>query len=80
MEGRTLRAVPTSLKAIAASDAEASLSEEPSAVIPHAGIRAGEGRVTALPTATRELMYLATQRRLITIDSNRDRLIQWAEF
>jgi hypothetical protein len=42
----------TSLKAIAVDDAGASLSEEPSAVIPHAGIRAGEGRITALPTAT----------------------------
>ena len=49
-----------SLEAIAASDAEASLSEacpdrsrrEPGAVISHAGIRAGEGRATALPTAT----------------------------
>jgi len=42
----------TSLKAIAVGDAEASLSEEPSAVIPHAGIRAGGRRVTAFPTAT----------------------------
>jgi hypothetical protein len=42
----------TSLKAIAVDDAGASLSEEPSAVIPHAGIRAGEGRITALSTAT----------------------------
>ena len=31
---------------------EASISEEPGAKIPHAGIRAGGGRVTALPTAT----------------------------
>ena len=44
--------MPTSLKAIAVPDAEASLSEEPGAVISHAGIRAGEGRATALPTAT----------------------------
>jgi len=48
--------VPTSLEAIAffgiCRIAEASLSEEPSAVIPHAGIRAGGGRATALPTAT----------------------------
>jgi len=33
--------------------AEASISEEPGAIIPHAGIRAGGGRVTALPTATK---------------------------
>jgi len=50
--------VPTSLEAIAffgiCRIAEASLSEEPSAVIPHAGIRAGGGRATALPTATPE--------------------------
>ena len=32
--------------------AEARLSEEPGAVVPHAGICAGGGRVTALPTAT----------------------------
>ena len=31
---------------------EASMPEEPGAVILHAGIRAGGGRVTALPTAT----------------------------
>jgi len=34
------------------SHAEASISEEPGAAIPHAGIRAGAGRVTALSTAT----------------------------
>jgi cation transport ATPase len=34
------------------SRAEASISEEPGAVVPHAGIRAGGGRVTALSTAT----------------------------
>jgi len=44
--------VPTSLEAIAEGNAEASVSEEPGAVIPHAGIRAGGGRATALPTAT----------------------------
>ena len=32
--------------------AEASISEEPGAVVPHAGICAGGGRVTALSTAT----------------------------
>ena len=32
--------------------AEASISEEPGAIIPLAGIRAGGGRVTALLTAT----------------------------
>ena len=32
--------------------AEARLSEEPGAIIPHAGIRAGRGRVTAPSTAT----------------------------
>ena len=31
---------------------EASIFEEPGAIIPHAGICAGGGRVTALPTAT----------------------------
>ena len=52
--------MPTSLEAIAEGNAEASVSEEPGAVIPHArpvlseaeGIRAGGGRATALPTAT----------------------------
>ena len=42
----------TSLKAIAARDAEASMPEEPGAVISRAGIRAGGGRATALSTAT----------------------------
>ena len=32
--------------------AEASISEKPDAVIPHVGICAGGGRVTALPIAT----------------------------
>ena len=53
----------TLLKAIAVRDAEASMPEacpersrrEPGAVISHAGIRAGEGRATALPTATAAL-------------------------
>ena len=31
---------------------DASISEKPGAVVPHAGICAGGGRVTALPTAT----------------------------
>jgi len=46
--------VPTSLEAIAEGNAEASVSEEPGAVIPHARIRAGGGRAAsrALPTAT----------------------------
>jgi hypothetical protein len=34
------------------SVAEASIPEEPGAVIPHAGIRAGRGWVTASSTAT----------------------------
>ena len=50
MKGRL--SVPTSLEAIAEGHAEASVSEEPGAVIPHARIRAGGGRATALPTAT----------------------------
>jgi len=50
MQGR--QAVPTSLEAIAEGDASASVPEEPGAVIPHAGIRAGRGRATALSTAT----------------------------
>jgi len=50
MTGRS--SVPTSLEAIAVCDAEASVPEEPGAVIPHARIRAGGGRATALPTAT----------------------------
>ena len=52
MTGRL--SVPTSLEAIAEGNAEASVSEEPGAIIPHAGIRAGEGRAAsrALPTAT----------------------------
>ena len=57
MTGRL--SVPTSLEAIAVCDAEASVPEEPGAVIPHAGpvlseaegIRAEGGRATALPTA-----------------------------
>jgi len=42
--------------------AEASISEEPCAIISHAGICAGRGRVTALSTATcakRSLAFLA---------------------
>ena len=35
--------------------AEASISEEPCAIIPHARIRAGRGRVTALSTTTATL-------------------------
>jgi len=52
MKGREAR--QTSLQGIAESCkiAEARLSEEPGAVVPHAGICAGVGRVTALPTAT----------------------------
>lgn len=34
---------------------EASISEKPGAVVPHAGICAGGGRVTALPTANARL-------------------------
>ena len=37
------------------SIAEARLSEEPGAKNPHAGIRAGGGWVTALPTATNDI-------------------------
>ena len=37
--------------------AEASISEEPCAIIPHAGICAGRERVTALSTATLALPY-----------------------
>ena len=46
--------MPTSLWGIAAvlGVAEASISEEPGAEIPHAGIRAGRGRETAPSTAT----------------------------
>ena len=50
MKGRL--SVPTSLEAIAVGSAEVSVSEEPGAIIPHAGICAGGGRATALPTAT----------------------------
>jgi len=44
--------MPTSLRAIAVSNAEASMPEEPGAIVPHAGICAGRGRATALSTAT----------------------------
>lgn len=37
---------------------EASISEEPGAIISHAGIRAGGGWVTTLPTATASLENL----------------------
>ncbi len=37
---------------------KASISEEPGAVVPHAGICAGRGRVTALSTATAALYIL----------------------
>ena len=48
MQGRST--VPTSLVAIAAVGAQASVSEEPGAVIPHAGICAGEGgQLPSLP-------------------------------
>ena len=40
MQGRAT--VPTSLAAIAVRDAKASVPEEPGAVIPHAGICAGQ--------------------------------------
>ena len=39
-------------KGFESGHAEASISEEPGAVVPHAGICAGGGRVTALSTAT----------------------------
>ena len=44
-------------KGYESSRAEASISEEPGAVIPHAGICAGGGRVTALSTATAVKFY-----------------------
>jgi hypothetical protein len=44
--------MPTSRQTTASGVAEASISEEPGAVIPLAGIRAGRGWVTAPSTAT----------------------------
>ena len=44
---------------------EASMPEEPGAVILHAGIRAGGGRVTALPTATPVLYSLSLSATLM---------------
>ena len=56
MQGRTnganLTAGNKRLVARIGYHTEASISEEPGAVVPHAGICAGVGRVTALPTAT----------------------------
>ena len=56
MQGRTnganLTAGNKRLVARIGYHTEASISEEPGAVVPHAGICAGGGRVTALPTAT----------------------------
>ena len=43
--------------------AEASISEEPCAIIPHAGICAGRGWVTALSTATAASLNNQIKRR-----------------
>jgi len=60
--------VPTSLRGIAVADAEARLSEEPGARKPHAGIRAGGGWATALPTAT-ALRVFAAMRNAMNDDN-----------
>jgi len=55
MQGRENKAnltVGNSKRPRGGGRAEASISEEPGAVVPHAGICAGGGRVTALSTAT----------------------------
>ena len=55
MKGRKSKAnlnVGNSKRPRVGGRAEASISEEPGAVVPHAGICAGGGRVTALSTAT----------------------------
>ena len=57
MQGRKSKAnlnVGNSKRPRVGGRAEASISEEPGAVVPHAGICAGGGRVTALSTATVE--------------------------
>src|SRR3990172_3633492 len=57
--------------------AEARLSEEPGAIIPHAGICAGGGWVTALPTATAtnnlRFTYETTKRNHVNSHQSRRR-------
>ena len=47
-------------------NAEASVSEEPGAVVPHAGICAGGVRVTGVPTATKLFSDLHAGLRPVT--------------